>query len=223
MPVEEVLAELAQATGARLRGEPPAPREVSASFDAVPLALALPRILGEQSFTLEYDRAGRLVAIVLHGMPAVDRPARRDEAGDGASASPAGPRPFPLVLGRAGTRHRPLVLPPGLAEAFGREHGTFVELLEMAALAEDGLRRAEASQVVLSALEREHRLRRAFVRALGALDAATLATLAEGPTGARFQELLSYLAVHSREPGLQKKATVWLETLRAAAAPGPSP
>lgn len=213
VPVEEALAELARVTGAAIRGAPSARREVTARFDDVPLALALPRIVGDQSFTLEYDRDGRPTAIVLRGSPPAVTTPGAGEPSPSSAASPSGPQPFPLVLGRSLRRHRPLVLPPGLVEAFGREHATFVEVLEAAALAADGLRRAEATQVVLSALERDHRLRRAFVRALYALDDRTLATLAGGETGVRFRELLGYLAAHSREPGLQKKATVWLEYL----------
>lgn len=221
VPVEEALDELARATGAAIRGAPSSAREVTARFDDVPLALALPRILGDQSFTLEYDRDGRLAAIVLLGTPAATLAAAADHSRPASAMSPAGPRPFPLVLGRPARRQRRLALPPGLAEAFGREHATFVEVLETAALANDGQRRAEATQVVLSALEREQRLRRAFVRALYALDERTLAVLAEGETGRRFRELLGYLAAHSREPGLQKKATVWLERLGAESVGSP--
>ena len=222
VPVETVLEALAGATGAGVRGRPSAPREVTADFEAMPLALALPRIVGEQSFTLEYGRDGRLTAIVLRGGPEAPSPAAPARPAADPAASPAGPRPFPLVLGRAFTRHRPVELPAPRAQALGSERTTFVQLLETAASDDDGVRRAQATQVVLSALERESRLRRAFLRSLYALDADDLATLAAGETGARFQGLLAYLAAHSREPALQKKAAVFLQQLRQPAADEPA-
>lgn len=217
IPVETVLEALSRATGAEVRGAPLGPRDVTATLDRVPLALAMPRLLGEQNFTLLYGAGGRLTAIVLRGGPEARAAPRPEPASPTEAPSPAGPTSFPLVLGRAFTRHRPVPLPGPLAEALGNSHARFVELLDVAATHDDGVRRAEATQVVLSALERESRLRRAFLRSLYALDDETLATLADADRGARFQELLEYLAVHSREPALQKKASVFLEQLRPPA------
>lgn len=215
VPVEDVLAAIVRATGATLRGVPREPRAVTAELEAVPLTLAMPRIVGDQSFTLEYGAGGRLTAIVLRGGPAPPPAPAAPVAEAGAPApSPAGPPAMPLVLGRAFTRHRPVTLPEPLVAALGETQIGFVDLMETAAGNDDGLTRAQATQVVLSTLEREGRVRRAFLRSLRALDAESVAMLADGEGGDGFREMLEYVAAHSRERGLQKKTAVFLEQLR---------
>jgi hypothetical protein len=86
----------------------------------------------------------------------------------------------------------------------------------MATIDDDGVTRSLATQAVLSALEREARYRRSFLRSLHRLSPEEMGSIAGGPSGERFQELPEYLAVHSREPTLQKKAGVVLDQFRDA-------
>ena len=110
-------------------------------------------------------------------------------------------------------KHRPVTLPDPLAEKLGMPEATFPELLETATLDADGTTRAQASMAVLTALEREGRLRRSFLRSLHRLDAQGRADLLASESGPRFLEILELMAVHSREPGLQKKVSVVLDEL----------
>ena len=154
----------------------------------------------------------------------------RPQGGEGAppektDSSPAAGVPletkptFPIVLSRMFKRHRPLKLSDQLAERFGEEKASMPQLLEMATGDDDGVTRALASQTVLSALEREARYRRSFLRSLHDLDPEVLSAIATGPNGERLEELLGFLAAHSREPTLQKKAGIVLEQLQEARNP----
>ncbi len=64
VPSSEVLAEIARASGAEIRGALRDPRPISGTFDALPLQEGLGRLLPEQGFALTY-RGGRLAAIEL--------------------------------------------------------------------------------------------------------------------------------------------------------------
>jgi hypothetical protein len=217
VPLHEVLDAVATASGAEIRGRPMNDQPVSADLDAVPIDDALHRLLGTQNFTLSFGKQGLKTIVLLGGPeappPPSDRPTAAGVAPPPVPAAPA----FPLALSRAFTRHRPVPVPEQLAEALGADRATFPQLLEMATVDDDGTRRAQATQVVLSALEREGSLRRSFLRTLHDLDDASLQDIVEGDSGPRFVALLQFLAAHSREAGLQKKANVVLDQLQPAA------
>jgi hypothetical protein len=202
-PLDEVLAALAGACGADVRGAIAAPRDVTMELDDVPLPEALQRLLGDQNFTVSYG-ADRVKTIVLLGGPGA--PPSTPTATMPAPAA-SGPPVLPLQLARAFVRHRPVAVPDALAAALGAETATFPELLQVATSDDDGVLRAQATQAVLSALEKETGVRRSFLRTLHRLDTAAV--------GSRVQEILEYLAAHSREPSLQKKAGVVLQQLRS--------
>lgn len=219
--LEAALAALAEASGAQLRGGVRTPRTISMELDAVPVNEALPRLLGEQNFTLSYGADGKLAAIVLLGGP--EKPPSPEAAK--AAASPAAgstKQPaFPLQLSRAFRDHRPVAVPPPLSRRMKSEEAKLPELLEVATVDTNGVNRAMATQLVLSTLEKESRLRRSFFRTLRQLDEPTVATIMASSSGPRFKEMMEYLAIHSREPGLQKKAAAVVEQLSPpAAAPG---
>lgn len=223
-PLGDVLAAVGVATGAEVRGQPLEQRAVSIELDAVPLDDALHRLLGSQNFTLSYGRDGRPKALVLLGGPEeAPAPSERPTAA-GVAVAPTGPTgpAFPLTLSRALTKARPVPVSEALAAALGADRATVPQLLEIATTDEDGLLRAQATQAVLSAFERQSRMRRAFLRTLHGLDGPGLEAIVAGESGPRFVNVLEYLAAHSREPALQKKASVILEQLPAAggAAPG---
>src|SRR5437773_5252449 len=54
VPLEEVMADLGQASGADVYWTVGQSRDVSAEFDDVPLVEALQRLLGDQNFVLQY-------------------------------------------------------------------------------------------------------------------------------------------------------------------------
>jgi hypothetical protein len=54
VPLASALQAIAAAAGARLHGEVARPSDVTVVFDALPLRDALPRLLGDQNFTLTY-------------------------------------------------------------------------------------------------------------------------------------------------------------------------
>lgn len=219
VPLADALNAIAQAGGGVVRGTVREPRDVTTQFDAVPLPDAMPRLLGAQNFTLSYAKDGRLLAIVLLGGPEVSAPAAQAVAGTTTTTTlPAKPA-FPLELSRAFTKHRPVKLPDGgtLSGLFEGESATFPELLEVATLDDDGTMRNQATQVVLSALERESRLRRSFLRTLYRLDPPALETIMTGESGERFVEIVEYLSVHSRDANLQRKANAVLDQMRATA------
>jgi hypothetical protein len=220
VPLRRVLDAIAVASGAEIRGQPINDQPVSTDLDAVPIDDALHRLLGSQNFTLSFGRHRQLKTVVLLGGPeAPAAPSDRPTAAGVAPPEPAAPA-FPLSLSRAFTRHRPVPVPEQLAEALGADRATFPQLLEMATVDEDGTRRSQATHVVLSALERESWLRRSFLRTLHDLDDASLQDIASGESGPRFIALLRFLAAHSREAGLQKKANVVLDQLQP---PAPDP
>jgi hypothetical protein len=215
VPVGDALAAVARAVGAEIRGSIAAPHDVSLELTAVPLGEALARLLGEQNFTVRYGDGGRVKTIELRGgVQARGAPPTHSPAA-GVPTEPAKPT-FPIVLAKMFDRHRPLDLPDALAERFGTHTLGMPKLLEIAVADDDGISRALASNLVLTTLERESLYRRSFLRSLHRLDAEDLDAIASGPSGERFQELLEFLAAHSREPTLQKKAGVILDQVRDA-------
>jgi hypothetical protein len=213
-PVADAIQDVATAVGAELRGGVATPRDVTVTLDAVPLEEALHRLLDGQNFTVRYGVDGGVKAIVLQsGQQAPARPpAKPPAAGAVTDTTPH----FPIVLSKMFDRHRPLPLSDPLAERVGEPKATMPELLEMATSDDDGITRSLASQAVLSALERESRYRRSFMRSLHRLSPDDLGSIVDGPSGERFEELLEFLAAHSREPTLQKKAGVVLDQFKGA-------
>ena len=214
VPLTDAIQQIVTATGGDLRGGVRDPRDVTLELHGVPLEEALGRLLGAQNFTVRYGEGGRVKTIALEGGP--EAPPKPKETPTAAGEPPKEGPAFPIVLSRMFMRHRPITLSEPLAERFGQEKASMPELLEIAMVDEDGISRALASQAVLSALEREGRYRRSFLRSLHQLDPDEMSGLAMGPGGARLVELLEFLSAHSREPTLQKKAGVVLEQMQDA-------
>ncbi len=215
-PVVDAVQAVAIATGGELRGTVLAPGDVTIELDAVPLDEALHRLVGAQNFTVRYGEDGRVKSIVLQGGELAAPPP--SDAAPAAGVPDDAKPTFPIVLSRMFKRHRPLKVPDQLAEQLGRGQASMPELLELATGDDDGVTRALASQVVLSALERESRYRNSFLRSLHDLDPESLSDIAAGPSGERLEELLGFLAAHSREPTLQKKAGIVLDQLQGSGA-----
>jgi hypothetical protein len=103
-----------------------------------------------------------------------------------------------------------------LQAALGGETATFDQVFDLATLDQEGATRAIASQVVLSTIERDRRLRRMILSAVRRMNDTTLADFTGTTEGRRVQDLLEYLNAHSREPSLQRKAGLALDRFRAA-------
>jgi hypothetical protein len=215
VPVADAIQQIATATGGELRGGVRQPRVVTLELHAVPLEEALGRLLGQQNFTVRYGEGGRVKTIALEGGP--EAPPKPKDTPTAAGEPTKEEPKFPIVLSRMFLRHRPIKLSEPLAERFGQEKASMPELLEIAMDDEDGISRSLASQAVLSALEKEGRYRRSFLRSLHQLDPEEMSGLATGPNGERLVQLLEFLSAHSREPTLQKKAGVVLEQMQDAA------
>ena len=97
VPIGDVLAALAKATGATIRGQPREQRTVTAHFDALPLSPALRKLLGDQDFTLRYAK-DRLAVVELLG------------PGEARSSPPS-----PTTTTLPGRRRRPV--PPNVGDA----------------------------------------------------------------------------------------------------------
>ena len=217
-PVTDAVRDVAAATGGELRGGVLNARDVTLELHGVPLEEALHRLLGSQSFTVRYGEGGRVKSIVLEGGPEAPMPPQARSPAAGVQTEPPEPElpSFPIVLSRMFQRHRPIKLSVGLAERYGQEKASMPELLEIATVADDGITRALATQQVLSALEREGRYRRSFLRSLYHMSPEEMGAIANGPSGDRLAELLEFLAAHSREATLQKKAGLVLDQLKEA-------
>jgi hypothetical protein len=218
--IGEVLAAVARATAAEVRGSPLGPRRVTADFEHVPLSAALQRLLGEQNFTLRYREGGRLRTIVLRGGPEAPVPPPPPAALAVAPVPPAVPPPASppttILLPPRFANHRPIPVSERLKEILGSDTATFDQIFELATTQKDGTVRALAMQLALSALERERVLRRALFISLRRGGDGSLGAFMQSPGAI---EMLEFMAAHSREPGLQKKAGVLLDQVRPPAEP----
>jgi len=219
VPAAEAVQAVAHATGAEVRGSVAATQEVRVELDAVPLEEALHRLLGGQSFTVRYGETGPK-AIVLGSLADSPKAASQRTTSPAASTA-AGVTPtetakgFPINLSKIFDRHRALHVPDALAEKFGKDEMSMPQLLDIATADDDGLTRSRASQVVLSALEKESRYRRSFLRSLLHLEPDEVETIVGGPSGPEFEGLIEFFAAHSREPSMQRKAGIIYDQLRA--------
>jgi hypothetical protein len=169
-PVNEVLGEIGHQAGAEIWGEVAGAPEVTADFDAVPLAEALYRLLGNQNFALVYGEKGNLKAVKLLG-----------EARSTVTVVRAAPTTttFPQVKGelRRALRllDRTVPLPAGssLVRLFGPTT-TLRRLLETGLGSDDATVRADTVRAALQAIEADPDLSMAIAVAVGNSDDATL-------------------------------------------------
>ncbi len=168
VPISEVLQELAVQAGAEVRGQVREQRDVTATFDAVPLPEALSRLLGNQDYALVY-RGGRLKAVRLLGSDAVMV---------AAPAPPTGERPpFPGPLPRLIDRHPPIPVTGVLAEALGSNVATLRQLLDLTLHHPDAVVRSEALRTGLTTVQDERELYVAVVAELDHTDGGVVASL----------------------------------------------
>jgi hypothetical protein len=206
-PLAEVLQELSRQSDAEIRGQLVDARTVTASFDDVPLAQALARLLPEQNFALVYGGGGRLMAVQLLGAArpvtvvpvAVRRPSWHEAL-------------YELIA-----RHSPVPVSGALADALGTDAATLPQLLNAALQQEDPTGRAEAIRAGLGTLQDDAELRAAVLHQLESVDTATLATALGTATG-HAEDVAQEVFGAAPVPELRVKASTVLQRLRADAA-----
>lgn len=192
VPLADVLDALAEATGARIRGDVLEPRVVTKRFDDLAIERAVDRLLGRQNFTLRYAADGSLASIDLRGLPAAPSGATR------------------VARVRPPDLHRRVQLSPSLARALGRTHVPITGLIDAAARQSNVAVRAEAVRLLATTIEADRDLRGAIV----ALSDTALAALLRAKAGARATEIAAGLMGAARSMELRAKASRALRELR---------
>jgi len=208
-PLEEVLANLGQASGADVLGTLQQPRDVTAEFDDVPLAEALERLLGDQNFVLAYGRGDRLRAIKLLGGPLAPIKVAVTSPPVPEVAPPKSDVPQPRDPGGAVAMldgHPAVPISGRLAQALGTDAASFRQLFDAAAHNEDAAVRAEAMRAFMRALDAEPDFRELMLRALNTLDDFTLTQMLYGLAGSHAVEMASEIAAHAHGSELRSRA-----------------
>ena len=188
VPIADVLQKLAVQSGADVRGQVREPRDVTASFDSVPLPEALARLLGDQNFALVYGSGGRLKELQLVGSDAVLVQAP-------APPTPRGQRPpFPGLLPGIIDGHAPVPVTGAVADALQSDVATLRQLLELALRHPDATVRAEAVQTGLATVEAERALYVAVVAELDHTDGVVVAGLLRASAGEHAEEIATLVS-----------------------------
>jgi hypothetical protein len=212
-PLGEVLAEIGRQSGAEIHGQPRDVRELTVTFEAVPLPEALHRLLGDQNFALVYGDGGRLRAVKLLGGP--QAPA--------AAPAPPSPPPPPVASGASPVmlvgllqRHPPVPVGPKLTPVLGTERATLLQLVETGLHNDDPAVRLEAIRVTLEAVETEPELRAGLLAAVNGLQPGEMTGMMRGAAGDRAEEIATHVATQARSLELRAKAATLLQQLRGA-------
>ncbi len=214
VPVTDVLAEIGRQSGAEVRGQVRDPRDVSAEFDDVPLPDALHRLLGSQNFALIYADGARLRAVKLLGGPqAAPAPAP-------AGAPPVAPPPPPPIATSPAAligmleRHAPVPVTGRLAEIFGADSATFMQLVDAGLHNEDPVVRLEAVRAAIQGIEGDGELRGALVGAASSIDIGELSMLVRSAAGDHADEITMNVATQAHATEIRTKASALLQQLR---------
>ncbi|MCW5893340.1 MAG: hypothetical protein KIT14_22735 [bacterium] len=209
----QVVAAIAGAVGAEVRGGVASPRSVTAAFDAVPLQEVFERVMGGESFTLIYQ-GNALRTIRLVGEP----PAAPTTV---AVAVPPPPRvhvaPSTAALSQALNRYPAVPVHGRLAMTLRADQATFSQLAGVATRERDPEVRAEAVDAGLAAIERDPHLRELALGTLRDLDGASLAALAEGLLGDPAAEIVRRVLARTANAELRQRAAAALAALPAPA------
>jgi len=201
MPLREVLATIAEASGAKLVGEPQdGERAITLVIESSPAEDALRRLLGAQPFALRYKKDGTLKSIVLVA------PSNEPAAPTVAARPPApAPTPVPVALGR------PLAVDGALAASLDAKEAPFAQVMDLAMRSDDKAVRWQAAQVTVEALDGDADLREAFLKTYGNLNPQLAAgTIQHDPNG---QEFVRFLAENARTDELRRRAAAVIGAL----------
>jgi len=204
VPVGEVLDEIGRQSGAEIVGRPADGQEISADFEAVPVAEALHRLLGSQNFALVYGD-GRLKSVKLLGMggavvvrappSAIDDETPPEETGANILDTP--------VTLLTGSR---------LARVLGKRSAPLREVLEVGLGDDDAAVRSETVRVALKTVEASHKTHLATAQAVGGMDDQSLGALLRDTAGPYAREVAGLIAKETKIPSLRSKANVFLTT-----------
>jgi hypothetical protein len=208
VPVDEVLRQIALATGADVVGSPVETRQVTITLDDEPIETALPRILGNQSFSLVFDAEGglRRVRLINPTAPPVAAGAAR------VAPPPANgvqtPQQF-LAL------EVPISTVGPLADQFGNAgKASMGQLLEQATASDDAAMRVASIDAAMAAIERDGNLQSSLEKMLTNVDDQILANLVRGAAGQRATEIMSRVLSRTRRPEFRQRVVNVLRTLR---------
>ena len=208
VPIDEVLRDVAQQSGAEVRGQVRERRDVTMEFDAVALPEALSRLLGDQAFALVYRSSGQLKAVRLLGSDDVTVPA--------VAVVPGERPPFPGPLPGLIDRHAAIPVTGAVAAALQSDFATLRQLLDLSLHNADAPVRAEAVRVGLAAVEADRELYVAVIAELDHVDSNVLAGLLRASAGANAEELARSVSQGPQAAKFRLKASSVLQALRQA-------
>jgi hypothetical protein len=191
-PVGDVLDEIGRQTGAEIRGEPAQAGEVSADFDAVPIAEALDRLLGSQNFTLVYGDNGKLKVVQLLGVASTPEETIADVLD------------IPVTL-LTGSR---------LARRMGRRTASLREVLQAGLGDADPQVRSETVRMALQTVQKTPETHAAVASAVGSADDTTLGNLLRDTAGPHADEIATLIVSETKIPALRAKANIFLTAPR---------
>lgn len=208
LPLDRLLAEIAAATHATVRGSVDA-RPVSFDFTRLPIFEGLARIFGAESFMLTRGSDGTLRTIDMLGKGA---PAPR------ATASPR--PPLADEEAQAAVLQRSVPVSGALADAVGATDAPVGRVLHAAIMDRDPAARAAAQEAVLAAFARDPEIEAAYLSTLQPVDDAVLARILQGSAGdpGSVGEWMALLAARAPSAALRAKAASVLTALQREAA-----
>jgi hypothetical protein len=172
----------------------------------------LPRLLGEQNFTLTYGEDGRLKAVELLGGPEAPLPPTKPEAQQ-AAVDDYDPRW--IAVWRTFNQRGAIPVEGKLAELTGEHELRWDYVTNMAyGYDEDAAVRSEAVRAGLKALEADPELRDAALESTGALSNAELAEFARTICKHRATDFVKRIARHAERPEIRTRAIGVLRELR---------
>jgi hypothetical protein len=215
MQVADILKEVARKSGAEIKGNVREPREISGQFDAVPLRDALPRLLGEQNFTLTYGEKGRLKTIELLGGP--EEPLEPKQKAEAAAQAAAGDYDRRWIDVWKTFDHRSKVPVTGkLAELTGEDELNWDYVVNMAYGYEPDARvRSEAVTAGLKALENDPQLRDDVFARTSTMTDAELADFARTICKHNAEDFVKRVARLAERPEIKTRAVGVLRELRS--------
>ena len=212
-PLEATIAAIVEQTGAELRGQLLAPREVTLDLDAVPVDEALERLLATQSFTLTYRSDGRLKRIALGREAARAHGARPNGPANAAAPTPETQEATRRV-GEYVRDNETLRVGGRLGRALGTDTATFQQVLGTALKHEDPRVRADARRVAVKALAADPEVRASLVAALDGMPDDRLLSTLRGLAGADAEKLALAFARYGRSATLSARMQHAIAELR---------
>lgn len=208
VPRADVVAAVAHATGAELRGQVSDAGPVTVTLERVPLNDALHRLLGTQSFTVTYGTGDRVTTIALRGGPQ-EAPAGIAAGAAVIAGSPEWQTDARLQRAAAalgGVAPREIPVNGRLAKAVGTRTPTFERLAQAALVDQDPRVRVRALRTALGTLEGDPELRDALAVTVTVLPPDVLVKFAREMAGEGAEDFAARVARFARTPEVREQA-----------------